>query len=513
MVGSAKPNISHLEAAGGVSGLIKTVLSIHRGQIPPQIHFDEPSPHIPWKRMPIQMVREQTTWPETERRIAGVTALGLVGTNAHVILSSDEPPAAMNEAEVPASQKSADREMELLVLSAKTPAALEKMRQDYVSFLQDNPSISLADVCYSAGAGRAHHPYRQAILCSSVSEAINRLTDSAGKTDTSGNGKHLQFHNGHPTSSQSLPKTGAPPKISWRFSRAIVAAVGVDTMRASLWQLCQTESVVSNLLREFDERLANHVDSNRDNDEQPTSIVKDISGEGKPVPMDVIEFALQASLANLWMSWGVEPDALIGFGVGQYAAACVAGCLCFKDAMILVYERSKLNAKDEIATTELDEFEKVADQFNFYPPKLPLIGADTGEVVQVHRSLGGSYWREQLTTTANEQKALATLDELSCDCTLEIGYADSGESSSSVVSSLSVGESSTSCVQTALGHLYARGVTPNFAAVHAQRERTFVNLPKYPFQKQRYWITEIAKHLDETKERIAADSSSSRHTQ
>ena len=82
LIGSVKSNISHLEAAGGSSGLIKTVLAIHHGVIPKQIHFEEPSPHVPWKRLPAKVVMEQQDWPESEVRLAGITALGLVGTNS-----------------------------------------------------------------------------------------------------------------------------------------------------------------------------------------------------------------------------------------------------------------------------------------------------------------------------------------------------------------------------------------------------------------------------------------------
>ena len=90
LVGSVKANISHLEAAGGSSGLIKTILALHHGVIPQQIHFDEPSAHVPWKRMPAKVITENTPWPECERRTAGITALGLVGTNAHLVLSAVE---------------------------------------------------------------------------------------------------------------------------------------------------------------------------------------------------------------------------------------------------------------------------------------------------------------------------------------------------------------------------------------------------------------------------------------
>ncbi len=130
LVGSVKANISHLEAAGGISGLIKTVLALHHGVIPPQVHFEHPSPHVPWKRLPIKIVTEKTEWPAVDQRIAGVTALGLVGTNAHIILS--DAPMENDSAEEPSESKSqsslAERSSQLLVLSTEVAPPYRNLR-------------------------------------------------------------------------------------------------------------------------------------------------------------------------------------------------------------------------------------------------------------------------------------------------------------------------------------------------------------------------------------------------
>ncbi len=135
LVGSVKANISHLEAAGGVSGLIKTVLAMHHGVIPRQLHFEQPSPHIPWGRLPLQMVTETMAWPDVPERLAGVTALGLSGTNAHVVLSATP---ATPLAKRPAGDYVAERPCQLLVLSARNDLALARWPGDINVFCKPN---------------------------------------------------------------------------------------------------------------------------------------------------------------------------------------------------------------------------------------------------------------------------------------------------------------------------------------------------------------------------------------
>ena len=150
LVGSVKANISHLEAAGGISGLIKTVLSLHHGIIPPQVHFDEPSPHIPWKRLPIKMVTETTPWPESDERLAGVTALGLVGTNAHIILGG-APCKVAPKGDHDSSEAPAERPYQLLNLSARTEEELATVAETYLRYVDNNPQIDIADLCHTRG--------------------------------------------------------------------------------------------------------------------------------------------------------------------------------------------------------------------------------------------------------------------------------------------------------------------------------------------------------------------------
>lgn len=484
LVGSVKANISHLEAAGGISGLIKTVLSLHHGLIPPQAHFDSPSPHISWKRLPVKMVTEATPWPDVEERIAGVTALGLVGTNAHVILSS----IVLNEqtTELLASQDDVQstRSSQLLVLSARDKNSLSEMVASYATFLEEHPDIVFEAVCYSAAVGRRHFEHRLAITAESQQDAITKL--AAIQSESS-------------TGQIDLGVASSKPNLAWHFSES-----DHNTQRFSK-QLYKSEPVFRELIASFDERLESHAQSMQ---QQPVKLNDWFTSEDESTGstlQDVQLYVLQAGLATLWKSWGIEPDAVSGLGVGQYAAACSAGVLCYKDALTLVLERERALREIAANTDELeavlDRFEKFADTFNYYPPNIPLVDSLSGDVVPVHRSLGGSYWRAHV-THPDSNKVIASLLKHGCHAILEIGPNSTLDTNSEMVEMLVVPSIKQECDVTkslmmALGELYHLGINPDFKGVHQFRTHQHVPLPHYPFQKKRFWITEIHKFIDQ----------------
>ncbi|MEE8522653.1 MAG: SDR family NAD(P)-dependent oxidoreductase, partial [Thermoanaerobaculia bacterium] len=159
LLGSVKTNLGHLEGAAGVAALIKVVLALQHEEIPPHLHFHEPSPHIPWQQIPVQVPTDPTPWPGNgERRVAGVSSFGFIGTNAHVVVE---------EAPRPADEESAarevDRPLHLLPLSARSEAARSELAQRFVAHLRGG-SPSLADTCFTAGAGRSHFDHRLAVV-------------------------------------------------------------------------------------------------------------------------------------------------------------------------------------------------------------------------------------------------------------------------------------------------------------------------------------------------------------
>jgi len=170
-VGSVKTNIGHLEAAAGVAGLMKIILALEHEAIPPNLHFRDPNPHIPWKEFPARVPTQLTPWPRGDRaRLAGVSSFGFSGTNAHVIVE---------ESPLRSAAASASRPVQVLVLSAKTPEALDALAGQYAACLEGDASLALSDVCYTAATGRASFAHRLAVIAETGPQAGRRLRAAA----------------------------------------------------------------------------------------------------------------------------------------------------------------------------------------------------------------------------------------------------------------------------------------------------------------------------------------------
>lgn len=435
LVGTVKANISHLEAAGGVSGLIKAVLCLHYGVIPQQLYSDQPSPHVPWKRMPVKMITDQTQWPDSQERaerFAAVTALGLVGTNAHVVLSK-----TVDTTEATSESNAAQHN--LLLISAKDESALANLAKRYTERLISISPEDFGDLCYSSAVGRRHYDFRVALQADSPQAAIVALESKPweGISDCS--------------------KT--TPKIGWQF---IDNQDGDSADLVFIQQLAELEPVVKQTLDAINARLGSP--------EEPEAWRR------------IASFARHAAMAKLFESWGIEPDAVLGLGQGQIAAACSAGVLCWFDAAELVDLRMRLVEEAKDASPEqvkelLDKFEATIDAFNYYPPNRELVCSVSGEVVPMHRSLGGGYWREHIFAETAGTQSLKTWDELSCDIDMQF-RSESVES-----------------LYDSVGKLHQRGAMIDWAAFYAHRGHKKTSLPNYPFEKKRYWITELDKHV------------------
>ncbi|MAT14452.1 MAG: hypothetical protein CMJ46_04195 [Planctomyces sp.] len=475
LVGSVKANISHLEAAGGISGIIKTVLAMQHGILPRQLHFEEPSPHIPWQRLPLKMVTEQTDWPAAEERIAGVTALGLSGTNAHVILSSKPAPV---ESATPATPK--PQSSQLLVLSAKSESALRRKANDYLTAFSSLTEDDFGDFCHTVSAGRVHFEYRAAVVADSMEAAIPSLRQLAGKENRT-NGQ----------SPGEVLKTGiarSAPKISWVFGDA-------EDFTTHLRQLAEFNTHVRAKFTSLLDQLPK---------EWSLSLTEDAPADRSRAQQEVDTFLFQVALIELWKGWGVEPESVMGFGVGQYAAACVAEVLTTEEALQLIVRRAKLREQfmDELRSgsendalhQQLDEFEQFADTLNYFPPNRPLICSLSGEAVPVHRQLSGSYWRrhcvEPIKTEESWQTMLATDDEL------VINFSGSLRAplNANVFEGLTTERTTSAQQLNLLAELYVRGARIRFQSLYPDNDFRKLSLPTYPFQRQNYWITDVRRY-------------------
>ena len=174
LMGSVKTNIGHLESAAGVAGLIKIVLSLEHEILPKNLHFEHPSPHIPWDQLAVRVVDEPTPWQaNAHARRAGISSFGFSGTNAHVVI--EEAPATAEVALTDSPPESAG----VLALSARSAQALVAVTRRYGDWLDAHPDVDIADVCAVAGAGRSHFEHRAALVVDSVKAARDLLSELA----------------------------------------------------------------------------------------------------------------------------------------------------------------------------------------------------------------------------------------------------------------------------------------------------------------------------------------------
>ncbi|NJL20776.1 MAG: type I polyketide synthase, partial [Leptolyngbyaceae cyanobacterium SM1_3_5] len=284
-IGSVKTNLGHLEAASGIASLIKVVLALQHGEIPAHLHFQTPNPHINWE-LPIQVVADRSPWPlQPQPRLAGVSAFGFSGTNAHLVI--EEAPIA------PAQSSQRERPLHLLTLSAKSVAALTQLAEQYEKHLIVHPDESLADVCFTANCGRSHFPYRLSFSAASATELCDQLS---------------AFNRGDRTPS----KAADLPKIAFLFSGG-----AIDLGR----QLYDTQP----LFRQTIDRCGEILKLDRPILEMPDAIT---------VPP--ARFAVEYALFQLWTAWGVTPAIALGSGVGEIVAACAAGMLSLENALQFV---------------------------------------------------------------------------------------------------------------------------------------------------------------------------------
>ncbi|AKT41165.1 type I polyketide synthase [Chondromyces crocatus] len=322
LVGSVKTNFGHLEAAAGIAGLIKVVLSMAHAAIPPHLHLTTLNPRIRLEGTRLAIPTALTPWPalrEGGRRCAGVSSFGVGGTNAHVIL---EDAAAL--ASRPASREAqASETLHVLPLSARSPEALGALARSFRDFLTStasDPAPSLVDVCHTAGTARSHHAHRLAVVGATHSALVEQLDC------------HLR---GEPSLrvATSRVDTSSAPGVVFVFP-------GQGSQWAGMGRTLSTrEPVFRAALEQCADAVARHGGWSLSDvlREDADGTWLDRSDRIQPAV-----FAMQVALAALWKHWGVIPDVVVGHSMGEVAAACVAGALSLDDAARIICKRSAL---------------------------------------------------------------------------------------------------------------------------------------------------------------------------
>lgn len=309
-LGSVKTNIGHLDAAAGVAGLIKTVLSLKNEQIPPSLHFTTPNPKIDFANSPFYVNGRLTPWPSTGNRLAGVSSFGIGGTNAHVILQEAPPPA----------ESTPSRPWQLLLLSARTEEALEMATVRLVDYLRDHSETNLADVAYTLQIGRKRFAQRRLVVCQSREEAIDLLSTAVPDRVL--------------TAVQPAKERPVVFLFSGQGSQYVNMGRGLYEQEAVFRQQLDQVCDLLRPLLGFDLRAVLYPPVGEE--ETATAQLRQTA-----VTQPAL-FAIEYALAQQWRAWGIQPQAMMGHSIGEYVAACLAGVFSLADALKLVVVRGRL---------------------------------------------------------------------------------------------------------------------------------------------------------------------------
>jgi acyl transferase domain-containing protein/aryl carrier-like protein/protein-L-isoaspartate O-methyltransferase len=334
-LGSVKTNIGHLEAAAGIAGLIKVVLSLQHKEIPPHLHLQQLNPYISLQDTPLDIPTQLQPWSldeGREHRFAGVSSFGFGGTNAHVILeeapeavsilavSPEDDPKVCRKEEISSRILHRGGGKHLLTLSAKNEEALRELVQTYQIFLASHPEASIADICFTTNTGRSHFAHRLAIVAQQAEQTIEQL-----RTFTTKEASEQRFSGEVPHNCET--------KIAFLFTGQ--GSQYIEMGR----QLYETQPTFRKILERCNELLRPYL-------EKPLlEVLYPANGENSPIGETAYTqtalFAIEYALYQLWKSWGITPDVVMGHSVGEYVAAVVAGVFSWEDGLKLIAERGR----------------------------------------------------------------------------------------------------------------------------------------------------------------------------
>ncbi|HWF71593.1 MAG TPA: SDR family NAD(P)-dependent oxidoreductase, partial [Mycobacterium sp.] len=316
LIGAVKSNLGHLEAAAGMAGFIKTVLAVQRASIPGNLHFHNPNPHIPFDEMRLKVVAEQQDWPHTPHpRRAGVSAFGFGGTNAHAVI--EQAPASVPVLREP------DPAVTTLVVSGKAPERIAAMAGTLAEWMADAGStVRLPDVAHALNHHRERHAQFATVCARDRAEAVTRLQALAEGRVAPG-------------------AQGAEGIVGPHDGPCNPGTVFIYSGQGSHWagmgrQLLADEPAFAEAIEDLEHDFVEHVGFSL---QQVIAGGEPVSGDAQVQP---VLMGLQLALTELWRSYGVHPDAVIGHSMGEVTAAVVAGALTVTDGLLVIAIRSRL---------------------------------------------------------------------------------------------------------------------------------------------------------------------------
>lgn len=544
-LGSVKSNIGHLDTASGVTGLIKTVLALKEGYLPPSLHFQQPNPQIDFAQSPFFVNTELRPWTSNgSPRRAAVSSFGIGGTNAHVILE---------EAPEPEAVAGAKRGAQLLLLSARSEMALESATDRLLAHLKEHPELSLADVAYTLQVGRKSFAYRRTIVAESLEDAIKVLETREGRRIRTGR--------------------------SGEVARPIVfmfPGQGAQYLQMGR-ELYETEQVYREVVDQCAELIKEELEVDlREviyaNPERLEQAGRDLDQTRLTQPA---LFVTEYALARLCQSWGIEPQGMIGHSLGEYVAACLASVMTLEEALHLVVMRGRLmqqvrggamlslplseseteqwlerlagrgvvlwlaavngdqlsvvsGSEEAIAELQrelaaagvvsqelrtshafhsgmmdgvLAEFGRAVERVELKAPQKAYLSNLTGDWISAAEATDRDYWVRHLRQPVRYSAGLGQALKQSEAILLEVGPGETlsklalrhpeKKAGQLVLASMQRANRERSdevVLLEALGQLWIAGVPVNWTTFNAGERRRRIPLPTYPFERQRYWI-------------------------
>ncbi|NER22529.1 MAG: SDR family NAD(P)-dependent oxidoreductase [Symploca sp. SIO1B1] len=341
-IGSVKTNIGHASTAAGVSGLIKTILCLKHQKLVPSLHFNQPNPHIDFANSPFYINTELKDWEvnEGKPRRAAVSSFGFSGTNAHIVIeealtegnrqqatgNSEDYSKGNRQQATGNSNDYLERSVHLLTLSAKTETALAELVGSYQNYLKTHPELGLVDICHTANIGRTHFNHRLAVVAENQQELVEKLQQHQLQEEVAG------------IISGEIDKTAAD-KIAFLFTGQGSQYVN---MGRELYQQSPTFREAINQCEDILSRVETFQEISLREILYPADNSSDSSLLNQTAYTQPCLFAIEYALCQLWQSWGIKPDAVMGHSVGEYVAATVAGVFSLEDALKLIAARGRL---------------------------------------------------------------------------------------------------------------------------------------------------------------------------
>ncbi|MGD1805492.1 type I polyketide synthase [Dapis sp. BLCC M126] len=473
ILGAVKSNIGHLEGAAGIAGLIKVVLALQNQEIPANLHFNQPNPQIDWDKMPLKVPTTAFPWKQQgeKRRLAGISGFGMSGTNAHVILE-EAPVQVESEKSKRKSEDVLERPLHLLTLSAKTEKALQELASNYENYLKTHPESELADICYTANTGRNHFNHRLAVFASNQQELLEKLRQQKQEEEVAG------------IFSGKLPHNIAIPKIAFIFT-------GKNPQYLNMGQqLYESQPTFRQALDKCDRILRPELENSllevlaHKKPQKSSSDLLDQSTYSQPAL-----FSIEYALFELWQSWGIKPDVLLGQNVGEYVAACVAGVFSLEEALKLIATRGRLMQQQKNSGIIIDtELKTIAQEITYSQPQIPLISNVTGKKLG-NEITSAEYWLTHLWESIPWTQSIEALNQEGYEIFLEIGRCRSLVSNIPQESKLVLSpQTEWEEILETVAQLYIKGVNVDWSGFDKDYIRKKVTLPTYPFQRERYWI-------------------------